>query len=92
MVKDVRFSKLLIWLNALVPLALLLWDVYHKRVGANPVEFVTRTTGMLTLTFLLISLAVTPVRKITGSNWIVKFRRTLGLYAFFYGTLSCRPQ
>lgn len=86
-VKDVRFSKLLIWLNGLVPLALLLWDVYRKRVGANPVEFATRTTGMLTLIFLLIALAVTPLRKITGSNWIVKFRRMLGLYAFFYGTL-----
>ena len=85
--KDTRFTKVLIFLNALVPLALLLWDVYRKRVGANPVEFMTRTTGMLTLIFLLISLAVTPVRKITGSNWVVKFRRMLGLYAFFYGTL-----
>ena len=66
---------------------LLLWDVYRKRVGANPVEFMTRTTGMLTLIFLMISLAVTPVRKITGSNWVVKFRRMLGLYAFFYGAL-----
>jgi len=70
-----------------VPLMLLLWDVYRKRVGANPVEFMTRTTGMLTLIFLMISLAVTPVRKITGSNWVVKFRRMLGLYAFFYGAL-----
>lgn len=47
----------------------------------------TRTTGMLTLIFLMISLAVTPVRKVTGANWVVKFRRMLGLYAFFYGTL-----
>ena len=85
--KDTRFTKVLIFLNALVPLALLLWDVYRKRVGANPVEFMTRTTGMLTLIFLLISLAVTPLRKITGSNLVVKFRRMFGLYAFFYGTL-----
>lgn len=85
--KDARFSKLVIFLNALVPLALLLWDVYRKRVGANPVEFMTRTTGMLTLIFLMISLAITPARKIAGSNWVVKFRRMLGLYAFFYGTL-----
>lgn len=85
--KDTQFSKLVIFLNASVPLALMLWDVYRKRVGANPVEFVTRTTGMLTLTFLLISLAISPVRKITGSNWVVKFRRMLGLYAFFYGIL-----
>ena len=85
--KDVRFSKLVLFVNALVPLALLLWDVYHKRVGANPLEFVTRTTGMLTLIFLLITLAVTPVRKIVGLNWLVKFRRMLGLFAFFYGFL-----
>ena len=85
--KETRFTKVLIFLNALVPLMLLLWDVYRKRVGANPVEFMTRTTGMLTLIFLMISLAVTPVRKITGSNWVVKFRRMLGLYAFFYGAL-----
>lgn len=85
--KDTRFSKLLLFINGLVPLVLLLWDVYRKQVGANPLEFVTRTTGMLTLVFLMITLALTPVRKITGLNWIVKFRRMVGLYAFFYGTL-----
>jgi methionine sulfoxide reductase heme-binding subunit len=85
--KDIRFSKFLLFVNALVPLGLLLWDVYHKRVGANPLEFATRTTGMLTLVFLMITLAVTPLRKITGLNWLVKFRRMLGLFAFFYGFL-----
>jgi sulfoxide reductase heme-binding subunit YedZ len=85
--QDTRFSKFLLFVNALVPLTLLLWDVYHKRVGANPLEFATRTTGMLTLVFLLIALAVTPVRKITGLNWLIKFRRMLGLFAFFYGFL-----
>lgn len=85
--KDTRFSKLLLFINALVPLALMLWDVYHKRVGANPLEFVTRTTGMLTLVFLMITLAVSPARQITGLNWLVKFRRLLGLFAFFYGSL-----
>lgn len=82
-----KFSKVVIFLNALVPLALLLWDVYWKRVGVNPVEFMTRTTGMLTLIFLMITLALTPARKVTGANWLMKFRRMLGLYAFFYGTL-----
>ena len=85
--KDVRFSKVLLFINSLVPLALLGWDAYHKRLGANPLEFVTRTTGMLTLIFLLTSLAVTPVRKISGWNFLGKFRRMLGLYAFFYGFL-----
>ena len=85
--KDTRFTKFVLLINGLVPLTLLLWDVYHKRVGANPLEFVTRTTGMLTLVFLLISLAVTPARRITGLNWLTRFRRMLGLFAFFYGAL-----
>jgi methionine sulfoxide reductase heme-binding subunit len=85
--KDTRFAKLVLFVNGLVPLALLLTDVYRKRVGANPLEFVTRTTGILTLVFLLISLAVTPLRRITGLNWLTRFRRLLGLFAFFYGSL-----
>src|SRR6266704_5904250 len=85
--KDIRFAKLVLFVNGLVPLVLLLWDVYRKQVGANPLEFVTRTTGMLTLVFLLISLTVTPTRRITGLNWLIKFRRMLGLFAFFYGSL-----
>ena len=85
--KDTRFAKLVLFINGLVPLTLLLWDVYHHRVGANPLEFVTRTTGMLTLVFLLITLVVTPARKLSGLNWLVKFRRMLGLFAFFYGFL-----
>ena len=85
--KDTRFAKIVLVVNGLVPLALLLWDVYRKQVGANPLEFVTRTTGMLTLVFLLISLAVSPLRRITGLNWLTRFRRVLGLFAFFYGSL-----
>ena len=85
--KDTRFAKFVLLVNGLVPLALLLLDVYRKRVGANPLEFVTRTTGMLALVFLIISLAVTPLRRITGLNWLVRFRRMLGLFAFFYGSL-----
>jgi sulfoxide reductase heme-binding subunit YedZ len=85
--KDTRFAKVLIFINGLIPLMLLLWDTYRKQVGANPLEFVTRTTGMLTIIFLLLSLSVTPLRRITGANWLVKFRRMLGLYAFFYGFL-----
>lgn len=85
--KDTRFAKFVLFVNAVVPLALLLWDLYWKRVGANPLEFVTRTTGMLALVFLIVSLAVTPVRRTTGLNWLVRFRRMLGLFAFFYGSL-----
>ena len=85
--KDARFAKLVLFINSVVPLALLLWDLARKQVGANPLEFVTRTTGMLTLVFLSISLAVTPLRRITGLNWLIRFRRMLGLFAFFYGSL-----
>lgn len=85
--KDIRFSKFVLFINALVPLAFLLWDAWHQRLGVNPIEFVTRTTGMLTLIFVFLTLAITPLRKLTGANWLIKFRRMLGLYAFFHGTL-----
>jgi sulfoxide reductase heme-binding subunit YedZ len=81
------FPKLVVFINALIPLVLLLSDLYRKRVGPNPLEFATRTTGMLTLVFLCLALAVTPLRKIFGANALVKFRRMLGLFAFFYGSL-----
>lgn len=84
---DTRFLKLVVLVNSLVPLVLLLWDLYWKRVGPNPLEFATRTTGMLTLIFLSLTVAVTPLRKIFGINSLVKLRRMLGLFAFFYGTL-----
>lgn len=84
---DVRFYKLLISVNALIPLGLLLIDASNGRLGANPIEFFLRTTGVLTLTFLLITLAVTPLRKIFGWNSLIKYRRMLGLFAFFYGCL-----
>jgi methionine sulfoxide reductase heme-binding subunit len=84
---DIRFSKLVVLTNSLIPLVLLLWDWVHNRVGANPLEFVTRTTGMLTLIFLVLTIAVTPLRKIFGINSLIKLRRMLGLFAFFYGSL-----
>jgi methionine sulfoxide reductase heme-binding subunit len=85
--KDIKFYKLVVFVNALVPLALLAWDWARGQAGANPVDFVTRTTGTLTLVFLVLTLAVTPLRKLTGVQWLIRFRRTLGLYAFFYGSL-----
>jgi sulfoxide reductase heme-binding subunit YedZ len=84
---DIKFYKLLLFLNALVPLALAGWDWRRGQLGANPLDFVTRTTGTLTLVFLVLTLAVTPLRKWTGANWLVRLRRMLGLYAFFYGAL-----
>lgn len=85
--KDIRYTRFVIFVNCLVPLLLLAWDGYHNRLGANPLDFITRATGKLALVFLLISLAVTPLRKLTGWNQLVKYRRMLGLYAFFYAGL-----
>jgi sulfoxide reductase heme-binding subunit YedZ len=84
---EIKFNQLVIFVNALVPLGLLGWDGYNHRLGANPLEYVTHTTGILTLVVLLLTLAVTPVRKFTGINWLIRVRRMLGLFAFFYGAL-----
>ncbi|MGC2235276.1 MAG: protein-methionine-sulfoxide reductase heme-binding subunit MsrQ [Pyrinomonadaceae bacterium] len=84
---DIKFNKILIFTNALVPLALLGWDAARGNLGANPIELFLRTTGVLTLIFLLVTLSVTPLRKKFGWNNLIKFRRMLGLYAFFYGFL-----
>src|SRR5271165_3951743 len=84
---DLRFAKLLVLVNAAVPLTLLGWDAWHHQLGANPVNFAILTTGMLALIFLFLTLAVTPLRKVTGLNWIIFSRRTFGLSAFFYALL-----
>jgi sulfoxide reductase heme-binding subunit YedZ len=84
---DIRFAKFLLLVNGLVPLALLGWDAWHHHLGANPVKYALLTTGILALVFLMLTMAVTPVRKITGWNWLLFSRRTLGLYAFFYAAL-----
>ena len=86
-ITNLQFAKVVVFVNALLPLALMLWDLVQKRVGPNPLEFVTRTTGMLTLIFLSLTIAITPLRRIFGVNLLVKFRRMLGLFAFFYGSL-----
>jgi methionine sulfoxide reductase heme-binding subunit len=79
--------KATVFVNALVPLALLGWDALHDRLGANPIEFITRTTGTLTLVFLLLTLAVTPARRFFDAPVLARLRRMLGLFAFFYGSL-----
>ena len=84
---DARFAKLVVLVNGAVPLAVFAWDYARDRLPTNPTEFFTRTTGMLTLVFLTLSLAVTPARKLSGVNFLGHFRKTLGLYAFFYGVL-----
>lgn len=82
---DTRFHRQLVCFNGLLPALLILVDAWRDQLGANPVEFVTRATGVLTLVFLVITLLVTPLRKLCGWNWLLKQRRLLGLFAFFYG-------
>ena len=84
---DIRFIKLLVLVNGAVPLALLVWDQSHNRLGANPQNFLILTTGMMALIFLILTMAVTPLRKIYNANWLLPLRRMLGLYAFFYASL-----
>jgi len=82
-----RYLKPVIFLACLIPLARLVWLGLHDGLGANPIEFITHSTGDWTLTFLLITLAITPLRRLTRQYWLIGFRRMLGLYAFFYGSL-----
>lgn len=82
-----RYIKPVVFLACLVPLGLLVWRGLSGRLGANPIEFITHSTGDWTLIFLLITLAITPVRKLTHLYGLISFRRMLGLYAFFYGFL-----
>lgn len=82
-----RVAKPLVHLAALGPLAWLIWLGFDGRFGPNPAEFINRYTGDWALRFLLIALAVTPARGITGLAVVMRFRRMLGLYAFFYACL-----
>ena len=79
--------KPILFLVCLVPLTRLVWDGLHENLGANPVETIRLFTGDWTLRFLLITLAVTPLRRLTGWNAMVRVRRMLGLFAFFYAAL-----
>ena len=76
--------KPVVFVLALVPLALLLHTAVNDSLGANPIETINRYTGDWTLRFLLITLAATPLRKLTGWQTLIRLRRMLGLFAFFY--------
>ena len=80
-------AKIAVLVAAWYPLARIVFFGFTDRLGANPIEFITRSTGLWTLVFLCITLAVTPLRRLTGVNALLRFRRMLGLYAFFYGAL-----
>lgn len=82
-----RFLKPLAFVAALTPVTYLAYGVFANALGANPIDAVADETGTWTLRFLVITLAITPLRKLTGWNAVIRFRRMFGLFAFFYGTL-----
>ena len=82
-----KWSKPLVFLICLLPLAALGWRALHGELTANPIEFITHATGDWTLRFLIITLCVTPFRKILHLPELIRFRRMLGLFAFFYACL-----
>lgn len=82
-----RWTKVVVFVLCLVPMFWLAWRGWHEDLSANPIEFITRYTGDWTLRFLVFTLAVTPLRKLLGLPELIKFRRMIGLYAFFYGVL-----
>ncbi len=82
-----RIAKALVFVIALIPVAQLVRGFLTGNLGANPAETIQLATGRWALKFLLTSLAVTPVRRLTGWNGIIQYRRMLGLFAFFYATL-----
>jgi sulfoxide reductase heme-binding subunit YedZ len=79
--------KALIFLLALLPLDRLIWLGFTDQLGANPIEFITRSTGTWALVFLCITLAMTPLRLLTGSTRPIQYRRMLGLFCFFYTSI-----
>jgi len=85
--RGVRAVKPFVFAAALIPFALLVRMIVTDQLGPNPIETLNRYTGDWTLRFLLIALAVTPLRQLTGQHNLLRFRRMLGLFAFFYVSL-----
>lgn len=85
--RQLAVIKTVLFVTALLPFARLVLFAFTDRLGANPIEFITRNTGDWTLYFLCLTLAVTPLRRLSGWNWLIRLRRMLGLFAFFYVSL-----
>jgi len=85
--KTIAIAKTFIWVACLTPLLRLGWKGLTGGLGANPIEFITLSTGTWTLVFLLATLAITPLRRLSGQSWLIRFRRLVGLFSFFYGVL-----
>src|SRR5690606_9182065 len=85
--RSLLWPKFAVHLLALLPLAWLLADIWWDRLGADPIAQLTHATGLWALRFLLLALAVTPLRRMSGWTILARFRRVIGLYAFFYASL-----
>src|ERR1700751_5329467 len=83
----IKYIKIPLFLLCLAPLALLVWKGTQNELGANPIEVITHSTGDWIIIFLLITLSITPLRKLTHLHWLIRFRRMMGLFAFFYAVL-----
>ncbi|HTL30079.1 MAG TPA: protein-methionine-sulfoxide reductase heme-binding subunit MsrQ [Tepidisphaeraceae bacterium] len=76
--------KVLVWILCLAPIAIWVYQGFHTQLGANPVDRIQNKTGLVVIRLLMLTLAITPLRRLTGWNWTIKFRRLLGLFTFFY--------
>lgn len=85
--RHILWAKRAIFIACLMPLVSLAVRGYYNGLGANPISVITHSTGIWALVFLLVTLGVTPLRKLSGLNWLLRFRRMLGLYAFFFACL-----
>jgi methionine sulfoxide reductase heme-binding subunit len=83
----VRLAAAAIWVACLLPAAALVYRGFNGRLTANPIEYLTLQTGFWALTLLMVTLAITPLRRVTGWNRVVRFRRLIGLFAFFYASI-----
>lgn len=83
----VSYLKIVLFFTCLVPAVLPVWGLLNQQLGANPIETLIRNTGVWALRFILITLCVTPLRWLTGVNQLIRFRRMLGLFAFFYASV-----
>ncbi|MGH9353322.1 MAG: sulfite oxidase heme-binding subunit YedZ [Terriglobia bacterium] len=79
-----KWTKALIFALCLVPAGRLVWAAFNQGLGANPIEFITHKTGDWTLIFLVLTMAITPARRLLSLPELIRFRRMLGLFAFFY--------
>jgi methionine sulfoxide reductase heme-binding subunit len=82
-----RWLKVVVFLACLLPLALLVWGGLHDDLTANPIEYITRSTGDWTMRFLLITLSISPLRRLLQQPDLIRYRRMLGLFSFLYGVL-----